>query len=91
MQHPVNLPIILSRYDIPSEINQTIAHEQLSIRMCDYIDMLLNHQTTTPLLEYNLNQTKIYSEPYLHALNLEGSYHLYHPCDNETNKSMSTR
>jgi len=71
--------------DIPSEINQTIAHEQLSIRICDYIHMLLNHQNITPMLEYNLNQTKIFSQPYLHALNLEGSYHLYRPCDNETN------
>lgn len=70
--------------DIPSEINQTIAHEQLAVRIADYINMLLNHQTITPLLESNLNQTRQFSQPYLQALNLEGSYHLLPPCYNQT-------
>ena len=70
--------------DIPSEINQTIAHEQLAIRMADYINMLLNDQTSTPLLQFNLNQTRQFSQPYLHALALEGSYHLLPPCYNQT-------
>ena len=71
--------------DIPSEINQTVAHEELAIRICDYIDMRLNNQTSTPLLEKNLNQTKVFAQPYLDALNLEGYYHFLPPCDNKTN------
>jgi hypothetical protein len=71
--------------DIQSEINETIAHQQLSIRISDYIDMRLNNQTITPMLEYNLNQTKIFSQPYLTALNLEGFYHFLPPCYNKTN------
>jgi hypothetical protein len=76
---------IIIKNDIQSEINETIAHQQLSIRICDYINMLLNNQTMTPMLEYNLNQTKIFAQPYLNALNLEGSYHLLPPCYNKTN------
>ena len=71
--------------DIQSEINETIAHQQLSIRICDYINMRLNNQTMTSMLEYNLNQTKIFSQPYLNALNLEGFYHFLPPCYNQTN------
>ena len=71
--------------DIQSEINETTAHEELATRMIDYINMLLNHQTITPMLEYNLNQTKIFAQPYIQALDLEGSYHLFPPCDNSTN------
>jgi hypothetical protein len=71
--------------DIQSEINETIAHEQLSLRMCDYINMRLNNQTMTSMLEYNLNQTKLFSQPYLNALNLEGFYHFLPPCDNKIN------
>ena len=72
-------------HDIPSEINETVAHEQLSLRICDYIEMRLNNQTITQMLEYNLNETRIFSQPYLKALNLESSYHLLPPCDNRTN------
>jgi predicted esterase len=71
--------------DIQSEINETIAHQQLSIRICDYINMRLNNQTMTSMLEYNLNQTKIFSQPYLNALSLEGFYHFLPPCYNQTN------
>jgi len=71
--------------DIQSEINETQAHEELAIRMCDYFDMRLNNQTTTPQLEMNLNQTKYFSQPYLDALHLEGYYHFIPPCDNKTN------
>ena len=71
--------------DIQSEINETIAHQQLALRACDYIYMLLTNQTTSPLLEYNLNQTKYFSQPYLAASKLEGSYHFLPPCDNQTN------
>ncbi len=76
-------PSIL-RNDTPSEINETIAHQQLAIRMCDYISMRLNNQTITSMLEHNLNQTKIFSQPYLNALSLEGSYHISPPCYNKT-------
>lgn len=71
--------------DIQSEINETIAHQQLALRACDYINMLLTNQTTTPMLEYNLNQTKLFSQPFLEASNLEGSYHFLPPCYNKTN------
>ena len=71
--------------DIPSEINETIAHVQLALRMCDYIGMRLNNQTSTPMLEDNLKQTKLFAEPYLDALNLEGFYHFLPPCDNLAN------
>jgi hypothetical protein len=78
-------PNYILNNDIQSEINETIAHQQLSIRICDYINMRLNNQTITPMLEYNLNQTKKFSQSYLNALNLEGSYHLLPPCYNQTN------
>jgi hypothetical protein len=71
--------------DIQSEINETIAHQQLSIRISDYISMRLNNLTMTPMLEYNLNQTRLFSQPYLDALNLEGFYHFLPPCYNQTN------
>lgn len=76
--------------DLPSEINQTTAHQQLAILISDYINMILNNRTTSPLLEYHLHQTKQFSQPYLKALNLEGSYHLTLPCYNTTeNKCQS--
>ncbi|CAF2054711.1 unnamed protein product [Rotaria magnacalcarata] len=71
--------------DIESEINETFAHEELSLRIVDYITMRLNNQTTTPMIEYNLNQTRLFSQPYLDALNLEGFYHFIPPCYNKTN------
>ncbi|CAF4971737.1 unnamed protein product, partial [Rotaria socialis] len=37
------------------------------------------------MIEYNLNQTKLFSQPYLDALNLEGFYHFIPPCYNKTN------
>ena len=78
-------PPLIILNDIQSEINETIAHQQLALRACDYINMLLTNQTTTPLLEYNLNQTKFFSQPFLEASKLEGSYHFSPPCDNQTN------
>lgn len=71
--------------DIQSEINETVAHQQLALRTCDYINMLLKNQTTTSMLESNLNQTRLFSQPYLDASKLEGSYHFAPPCDNQTN------
>lgn len=71
--------------DIQSEINETIAHQQLADRTCDYINMLLNNQTTSSMLEYNLNHTRFFSQPYLDASKLEGSYHFLPPCYNQTN------
>ena len=47
--------------------------------------MRLNNQTMTPMLAYNLNQTKLFAQPYLDALNLEGFYHFLPPCYNKTN------
>lgn len=70
--------------DIQSEINETIAHQELSYRIVDYMTMRLKNQTMTPMLEYNLNQTKQFSQPYLNALNLEGFYHFVPPCYNKT-------
>ncbi|UJR31384.1 hypothetical protein I4U23_018878 [Adineta vaga] len=71
--------------DIESEINETIAHQELSIRIADYINMRLNNQTITSMLAYHLEQTKNFSQPYLDALNLEGFYHFLPPCYNQTN------
>ncbi|CAF0967580.1 unnamed protein product [Adineta steineri] len=71
--------------DIKSEINETIAHQQLSIRISDYINMRLNNQTMTPMLEDNLKQTRLFSQPYFDALDLEGFYHFIPPCYNQTN------
>ena len=76
-------PSIL-RNDTPSEIGETVAHQQLAILICDYINMRLDKQIMTPLLAYNLNQTKLFSQPYLNALQLEGSYHILPPCYNKT-------
>ena len=83
-------PLRVLQNDIPSEINQTTAHQQLAIRIFDYINMLLNNRTSTPLLEYSLHQTKIFSQPYLKALNLEASHHLALPCYNTTVNKCQT-
>jgi hypothetical protein len=74
--------------DIPSEINETRAHQELAVRICDYIDMRLNNQTMTAMLDMNLRQTRAFSQPYLDALNLEGFYHFLPPCDNDTSNGQ---
>ena len=79
-------PNRIIRNDISSEINETIAHQQLAILICDYMNMLLNNQTTTSLLEYNFDRTKLFSQPYFDASKLEGSYHFLPPCYNQTNQ-----
>lgn len=82
-------PSIL-RNDTPSEIGEAVAHQQLAIRVCDYMSMRLQNQTITPILVYDFKQTKIFSQPYLDALNLEGSYHILSPCYNKTESKCQT-
>lgn len=76
-------PSIL-RNDTPSEIGEAVAHQQLAIRIYDYMSMRLKNQTSTPILASDLKHTKIFSQPYLDALNVEGSYHILPPCYNKT-------
>ena len=73
--------------DIPSELNETVAHQQLAVRISDYVDMRLKNETMTPELERNIYQTKFFAEPFIDALNLEGFYHFLPPCDNNNKKN----